>query len=98
MEIKNYEVLINEQQASCGLVVNKDLYDISFLNNHDIYYEILDKEHKIKIYSDSNEVVFCNASHETLYFAHKTEVLIILMGILTPEPKFSHVFEAVKPD
>ncbi len=94
MEIKKYEILINEEQASFGFVVNENLYDISFFKDKFLNYEINYDKKFINIYSDSHKISFKNIDAKLLYYAFKTESLIIFITNKTQEFQFNSAYEA----
>jgi hypothetical protein len=94
MEIKNYDVLINEKQASCGLVVDPTEYDISFFKDEFLKYEVDNTLNVIRVYSDKNSISFTNIDERLVYYAYKTETLVILVGGRTGPKHFTYVYEA----
>lgn len=96
MIIKEYEVIINEKNATCGLVVNLDFYKIEPILREYLQYEVLDKENKIRVISETGqEIYFINLSKELIYYAYKTINLLILGGRLGAENKIEMVAEAI---
>lgn len=96
MIIKEYEVIINEKNATCGFVVNLDFYKIEPILREALQYEVLEKENKIKIISETGqEIYFINLNKEFIYYAYKTVNLLILGGRLGIENKIEMVAEAV---
>lgn len=94
MEIKNYDVLINEKQASCGLVVDPDEYDISFFKDEYLKYDVDSELGVIRVYSDKDTIIFLNIDRKLVYYAYKTESLIIFIGGRHKSRHISYVYEA----
>ena len=97
MKIKNYEIIINEQNATCGLVVDQEEYDLSYLQNKELTYEVLQDKKELKLYNRANPkevAVFGNVDTEMVYYTIKTLTLAILVGKLHPTPQIAYVLEA----
>lgn len=95
MLIKNYDVLINEKEASCGLVINSKEYNINGFKGKDLEYEV-DYDHNcIRVFSEKYKVTFCNADKRLLYYAFKTETLIIFVKDSPHGHNYHQVYEAV---
>lgn len=96
MIIREYEVIINEKNSTCGLVVNLDFYKIEGILKESLQYEVLEKENKIKVVSETGqEIYFMNLNKELIYYAYKTINLLILGGRAGTENKIEMVAEAV---
>lgn len=96
MKIKNYEVVINEKNAQCGLVVNIEEYDISFLDNLTLTYKVETESKEIQIFNEKNEHVltFYNIDDELTYYAFKTIDLAIMAGRTSPQLQVDLIFSA----
>lgn len=94
MEIKNYDVLINELQASCGLVIDPNEYNIDFFIDVDLKYEIDVENNVIHVFSDKNRISFLKIDNKLRYYAFKTETLVILVGTRQGSRHYSKVYEA----
>jgi len=94
MEIKDYDVLINEKQASCGLVVDPGQYNINFFNDEYLQYEVDTNEMKINIFSDKNKISFLQIDKKLMLYAFKTETLVIFVGNRKGPKHYSNVYEA----
>jgi hypothetical protein len=94
MEIKKYEILINEEQASFGLIVKEYDYDISFFKDKFLNYDIHYDKKCINIYSDSHKISFKNIDAKFIYYAFKTESLIIFTNNHPTSNKFNFAYEA----
>jgi hypothetical protein len=92
LKIKNFNVLINEEQASCGLVVNNKDYDLHFFNNEHLHYEVDYHNKVIHVTSRKDKVSFLGLDNKIMYYAFKTETLIILTG---DKNNYSNVYEAI---
>jgi hypothetical protein len=97
MNISNYEVLINETNANCSLVVDLQQYNISFLKDNVLFYEVDSIKKEIKIQNETGQdlVTFLNIDAELQYYAFKTIELIILGGITEPTPAIIKSFSAL---
>lgn len=88
MEIKNYEVLINEENAQCGLIVDLDNYNIRNLIEEDkLLYEVNVDEKKINVFNQQDELLltFHKIDSELILYAFKTDHLSILGGVTEPK-------------
>lgn len=94
MKIKSYDVIIDEQQASCGLVVDPTEYDISFFKNENLQYKIDTEKKTIDVFSDKIKVSFCKIDKKLIYYAFKTETLIIFIGNRDGSRHFIGAYEA----
>lgn len=95
MIIKNYGVLINEKEASCGLIVDPNEYNISFFNDKFLHYEIDVQAACIHVFSDKKKVSFSKIDQQLIYYAYKTETLVIFVGSRKEELNFTNVYEAI---
>lgn len=94
MEIKNYDVLINEKQASCGLVVDPTEYNINFFDDEYLNYEVDTDNNIIHVYSEKNKISFLGIDNKLRYYAFKTETLVVLVGTRNGSKHFTKVYEA----
>jgi hypothetical protein len=94
MQIKNYDVLINEKQASCGLIVDPTEYNIDFFDDKYLNYEVDTENCMIHVYSDKNKVSFLGMDNRLRYYAFKTETLVLLVGTRHGSNHFTKVYEA----
>lgn len=96
IKIKHYEVLINETAAQCGLIVDLEEYDISFLHNQGLLYEVKNKEKEIHIFSEDNEllIIFEHIDEELIYYSIKTINMAIFGGKLNPETEITSAYFA----
>lgn len=78
--IKNYQVLIDEEHARCGVAISLDLYKIKIKNFLNILYQVDYHNKKITIFNNSFCIVLENCSQELLYFAFKTINLQVILG------------------
>ena len=93
MKIRNYEVVINEKDAQCGVIIKKDVYDISFFIDQDIYYQVDFHKKTLTIESKNHlikKVVLMNADNEFLYYAVKSLNLFIMLSSDNP-PKMERM-------
>ena len=96
MEIREYEVILNEKNATCGFVVNLNHYKIDDVLRKDLQYEILKEDKAVRVFSkDGDELLFLNLTNELIYYAYKTVNLIILGGTDEGEGKIKIFAEAV---
>lgn len=96
MIIKNYEVIINEKNATCGLVIDEEEYEIDSFKEETLFYEVFPEKKIISVYNQENtkKLEFINADHQLIYYAFKTIELPILVGKTNPEPKINFILEA----
>jgi hypothetical protein len=91
--INKYEVLINEKNGTCGLVVNSD-FNLSKFKNEKLFYNVNFDNKTITVESLKSKFIFVNADKELLYYAIKSLNLIILCGKLKPKPHILYILEA----
>lgn len=94
MQIKTYEVIINEKNAKFGVVVNLEAYDIRFLATEYLKYEVNHSEKTLRVFSPNASLSFGNLNDESLYYATKSTIISILGGIPGEPPKITLVLEA----
>lgn len=96
MQIKNYEVLINEKQGQCGLVIDTKEYDLSFLKDIPLFYKVNTEDKKIEILDEHNEILltFEKINNELRYYAFKTVELVIIIGNTKPSLHVEFVLHA----
>lgn len=80
IHVKNYQVLINEEKAACGVAINIDHYKKIDINDFDLVYKVIYNENKIKIKNKEMEIVLHNCDKEFLYYAIKTYNLGVILG------------------
>lgn len=80
MNIKNYAVIIEPTNCSCGVIVDPSEYSVLFNNDEFLNYSIDYKEKTLKIFSEKNEVYFHNMTEEFIYYAFKTDVFVLFIG------------------
>lgn len=80
IHVKQYQVLINEQNATCGVAINIDHYNKINVKDENLKYNILYNDAKIKIYNKDMEIVLHNCDKEFLYYAVKTSYLGVILG------------------
>ena len=96
MHIKEYEVIINEKNSTCGFVVNLDFYKIESFLKKELQYEVFDKEGKVRVFcQDGEEILFLNLDKNLIYYAIKTINLLILGGSLQHENKIKIELKAI---
>lgn len=96
MEIKNYEVILNEKNATCGFVVNLNYYKIENILQKNLQYEIFRNEKKVRVFSEDNdEIWFLNLNEKLIYYVYKTINLTILGGTDEGSGKIKIYSEAV---
>lgn len=81
MEIKDYEVILNEKNATCGFVINLNYFKLEEFLQEDLHYEVLSKEKKVKVFSANKTIYFTGLSDEIVYYAFKTDSLTLLGGV-----------------
>ncbi len=94
MIISNYGVIIDKENACCGLVVDPKEYDISFFNDSFLSYEIDSKKNQIKLFSENKQVFFDKITPEIIYYSFKTDVLVIFVGERNSNKPPISVYEA----
>ncbi len=94
MLISKYNVLINKEQASCGLLVDYSDYDFSFFDNQDLNYEVDYKKSCIYVFSENHKISFQKTDKELMYYALKTESLIIFTGDRKGNKNLKKAYEA----
>lgn len=87
IHVKNYQVLINEETANCGVAINIEHYSKIKIEDFNLKYEVKYKEQKIKIWNSELEVILHNCDKNLLYYAVKTINLGFILG--TPN-KITH--------
>ena len=96
MEIKNYEVILNEKNATCGFVVNLNYYKIEQILQKNLKYEVFRDEKKVRVFSEDNdELWFLNLTDQLIYYAYKTINLTLLGGTDEGKGKIKIFSEAV---
>lgn len=81
MQIKEYEVIVNEKNGTCGIVVNLDDYEIGYLLKKPLQYEVIPEENKLRVFTeDGAEILFVNLDKNLIYYAFKTINLTIFGG------------------
>lgn len=80
IHIKNYQVLINEEKAACGVAINIDHYKKIKITDHDLKYSVIYGENKIKIENSELEIILYSCDKEFMYYAIKSINLGIILG------------------
>lgn len=80
VDVKQYQVLINEQNATCGVAINIEHYKNIQIDNDDLKYNVLYNESMIKIYNNDIEIVLHSCDKQFLYYAVKTCYLGVILG------------------
>lgn len=87
MKVKNYEVIIDTKNAQCGVVINKNEYDLSHLKNENLIYSV-DFQNKLVLIEPENKlikpIVLLNADREFLYYCVKSLQISIMVGTNFP--------------
>lgn len=91
--INEYKVMINEENATCGLIVNKEKYNIKNLKDKKLSYKVKYQEAMIVINCGFDEIVFNNADKQLLYYAVKALKLEIFC-MSDKETRFSEILYA----
>ncbi len=94
MNIKNYSVIIEPENCSCGVIVDPTEYSILFKDDDFLNYDIDHKEKKLRIFSQDNEMFLHNMNEEFIYYAFKTDVFILFIGDRFAKSPPVKVFEA----
>lgn len=93
MIIKNYEIILNDNNMTCAFVLGKE-YVLPFKKDEIINYEIFPEKKEIKVFSKNNSITFSVANDEIIYYAYKTDNIVIFIGSLRPEKKIKKIFIA----
>lgn len=80
IHVKQYQVLINEETANCGVAINIEHYSKIEITDYDLQYSVIYNEKKIKIKNSEIEIVLHNCDKELLYYAFKTINFAIILG------------------
>lgn len=80
IHVKNYQVLINEEKAACGVAINIEHYKKIKIEDFNLFYNVVYHEKKIKIKNTEIEIVLHNCDKEFLYYAIKTYNLGVILG------------------
>ncbi len=95
MNIKNYTVIIEPEQCSCGVILDPIEYSILFSDKDFLNYSIDYEKKALKIFSNENEITLQNMNEEFIYYAFKTDVFIIFIGDRLRKSPPIKAFEAV---
>ena len=80
IHVKNYQVLINEEKAACGVAINIDYYKKIDLKDFNLKYKVFYNENKVRIKNHEMEIILHNCTKEFLYYAVKTYNLGVILG------------------
>lgn len=80
VQVKQYQVLINEQNATCGVAINIEHYNKIKINDSNLTYSVFYNEAKVKIYHKDLEIILHNCDKQFLYYAMKTYHLGVILG------------------
>jgi hypothetical protein len=80
IHVKNYQVLINEETANCGVAINIDHYSKIKIEDFNLKYEVKYNDKKIKVWNSELEIILYNCDKNFLYYALKTINLGFILG------------------
>lgn len=92
--IRNYEVMINEQNASCGLFVDIQQYNLSQFIDQELQYSVDYSNHKVIVSNGKDTITFINADKQMLYYVIKSLALVILVGKKLPKTDVEYFLQA----
>lgn len=94
MNIKNYTVIIEPNNCSCGVILDPIEYTILFSDNDFLNYSINHSQKTLKIFSENNEITLQNMTEEFIYYAFKTDIFVIFIGDRLRKTPPIKIFEA----
>ena len=98
MEIKQYEILINEKNKVCGLCINLNHYALSDFLKKNLQYNIEPHKKEVFVYDKDNKndkIVFKNITIESIPYFYSTPTLALLGGRDNKENKIEIISEAI---
>lgn len=86
-EIKNYEVVINEGNAKCALIVNEEEEILNLIKDKELNYEVDFNDPQIIIFEGEKKImVFKNTNSDLLRFAYKSNGVPLAIGTVETNP------------